>query len=607
MTAGALAAATIPVTKPFILTIGGRNVTALVPVGEEFPCRFSDVGEGSAGEMTFWLEDTTAAGTGYELRMGERVNLIDKRGANDRTLFGGHLVNAQIIKRNTAVGRLLQLTAVGHDQWLDWRIVPRFSTKADGSQATTIASDRVMVQTLISRFAGFLFAPDSTIDRTNASMEYVSVRDVTLREALTAVADTANGLLPEQSRHFFVDENRFLHYYRDGTVLPDAPYRIADGSYTRTVLATSGLVALWTLREASGTRAHESVSNRWGVFSGGYTRGVAGGIPNEPQMTATLLSTGFATVDSAAALHQGDTFSFECWFKRSSAGSIMQLWGADTTDLAIRFNSSDQLVIRKSGTSDVWTTNQSFGNLSNWHHLVCTKSGSTRAIYVDGQERNGSGTNATIVATATDLYIGAGFGGTNTFDGAMQHVALYSSAMSATTVLRHYNQGISITPEELTFELDATQGRESVYVNGGVADGTGWVDPGDGSNGISLNTAFGVDEPKRTESISRESSTTHPRRAAFGAAFLKANQDPVRGGNFVVLGYDGWQAGQLVYITDAAVFPNAPADGASFEIKQVDTDVLWGNGVLRYTVQYGKPIRSGARNIGRDQHKRRKR
>lgn len=587
MTAGALAAATTPAQKPFILTVGGRNVTPINPVGEDFACRFSEVGEGSASEMTFWLEDLT--GSAFLLRMGEAVWLVDRRGSYPRTLFGGHLVNAQMRRRDSAAGRLIQCTAVGHDIWLNWRTFPRWSSKEGG-----ITFDRRMVQQLVNRYAGFLYPPDATVQLTNNSMEPVTVSDSSMREALDRVAQTATYIAPENTRHYYVDNDRQVHYYKNTEDLA-APYRISDGSYVGDILATTGLVSLWTLSESTGAAAGDARVYAPGTLAGGYQRGLAAGVPNEPGMHATALNgaSGYMAA-SGADLHPGDTVSFECWYRRRTTGSTQTLWSGGASDLEVRFTASDLIAIVKQGVSIVWSTSAAFTDTSAWHHLVVTKSGSTRAIYVDGVVRNASGTNATIVAGSGTVNIGRVTTPGQYFAGSLQHVAIYSTALSAATVLAHHRQGLSLAPEDLVLELDAMSGREAVYVKGGTDSGTGWVVPGQG-NAISMRTAFGQDEPVRQEIIERKDSTGPGKRDAYGAAFLKQNSDPDIGGSFSIVGYDGWRVGQILAITDSALGLDAwPA-----EIKQIDTDVLWGNGVLKYTIQFGKPVRSGTRRVGR--------
>lgn len=602
MTAGALTLVTTVANTPFVLQVGGRNATGKHPVGDQYAPHISEVGDGSPSQMDFWIEDTDGT---FTVRIGDEVRLTDRRDSASDTLFGGHLVNVEMTRRDSGYGRMLHCTAVGYDAWLDWRIVGAYArwsskTKKANGQVTQISSDRTMVQHIINKFVGFLRAPDQTVQNTNTNMDVVVLDGVTARDGLDRIAETASTVSPEANRKFYVDRDGAVHYYQNYEGLT-APYRISDGSYTQTVLATSGLVALWEM-DGDGDVVIDQKGGRHAALSGGYQRGTEAGIANESLARSTFLdgSSGYATTPIAAALHPGDTFSFECWFRRGRTLAREHLWGGPSNDLAIVIDATNHLCITKYASADIWVTSGTFTDTSSWHHLVATKSGSTRVIYVDGTARSASGTNATIVADATNVTnIGADFFGGERFRGYLQHVALYNVALSAATVLSHYQQGASIVAENLRYELDGTDGREQVYIAGGNDAGSGWVRPGIG-NSVALRTAFGQDEHARQEIIERPDSKSVAKRNAYGAAFLKAHQDPKTGGSFTITGYGGWHVGQTVYITDGAY----GLSGEPFEISQVDVDVLFGSGTIRYDITYGKPLRSGVRRLRRRRNRR---
>ena len=608
MAAGALVALTVPASAPFVLNVGGRNVTGKAPLGPEFPWRISEVSDGSPSQMEFYIEDADST---FAIRLGDEVRFVDRRSSPDDTIFGGHLVNVEVTRRDAGYGRMLRCLAVGYDAYLDWRIVGangRWSskdTKPNGS-VTKISSDRTIVQQLVNKFAGFLRAPNQTVIQTNTNMDVITLDGLTLRDSLSRVAETATGTAPESTRHFYVDRDKAVHYYWNSETTPAgdpiaAPYRISDGSYTQTVLTTSGLIELWTFGD-TGPQVIGARNQRHAWMTGTYQRGLVGGIVNEPLTTATRFdgSTAYATTPSSAAMHPGDTFTFECWYKRERTGALEHLIGGDVADLSVRFDASDHIVLRKSTTSDVWTTTGTFEDTSSWHHLAVTKSGSSRAIYVDGVEKNASGTNATIVgATGSPYIIGASTTFGLAFRGQMQHVALYNVALSAATVRAHYRQGAALVAQSLRYELDAMDGREAVYVAGHNDAGSGWVRPGKG-NSIPIRTAFGTDEKERQEVILRPASKGKDKRDAYGAAFLRQNSDPKTGGSFTITGYGGWHVGQTVYITDSAL----GLSQEPFDITQVDVDVLMGSGTIRYDITYGQAIRSGVRRLRRQRNRR---
>ena len=134
-------------------------------------------------------------------------------------------------------------------------------------------------------------------------------------------------------------------------------------------------------------------------------------------------------------------------------------------------------------------------------------------------------------------------------------------------------------------------GRERVHVAGGNVNGSGNVS----NSGIPLRTAFGRDEPRREEVIERPDSLTANKRDGYGKAFLKLHNSPDTSGSCRVVGYDGWRVGQLVPVTSTALGLSA----YQMEIKQVDTDVGMGSGILSYDLQFNKKKWSGSRRIAR--------
>lgn len=588
MSAGALAAATTPTQKPFVIKVGGLDVTSIVPLGD-FPVHITETTDGAA-QLTFTIEDNDQRQFG----MGSLVEVLDKR-SGTRTLFGGHLVNMRHRRRSAGYGRLIDCTAIGLDAWLDWRTVISWSSR-NSKTGSLIQSDRVMVQQLVDKYGGRrVVAPDATVRATNTNMEKVIVKGATLREAIQRVADTATTSGDSTNRYFYVDVDGRLHYFLDQEN-DTAPYRIADGFYTRTVLETSGLAALWTMREGSGATAFETDSGYHGTLSGGYQRGVSGGLANEPQLTATLLngSSGYLSA-SGSGLHPGDTFTIEFWVKRAAVGSVQTVWSGGSGDVEVGFDASDRLVVYKEATGNHFVSDTSFTSTTDWYHVVVARSPGATSVYANGLSISGTTTSRTFVAAAGAINIGRRVSSTDRyFRGAVQHVAVYSSKLSAATATAHYQQGVSIWPEDLVLERDASDGREEVYVAGKNDAGTGWVRPGD-LPGVTLRSSFGRDEPPRWEIIEREDSTGPDKKRSYGGAFLKRHNDPQVSGSFSVTDFDGWRVGQRVYVTDAAL----GLDAYPIEIKQLETDLLLGNGTIRYDITLGRNRRTATRNLNR--------
>jgi hypothetical protein len=81
-----------------------------------------------------------------------------------------------------------------------------------------------------------------------------------------------------------------------------------------------------------------------------------------------------------------------------------------------------------------------------WYHLVGTYDGTTARFYVNGAEV-ASGASALPVPNPSQPFtVGGRYDGSFLFNGRVDEVAVYTSALSAADILAHYNNGISATP-----------------------------------------------------------------------------------------------------------------------------------------------------------------
>lgn len=591
---------TVAASAAFVLRVHSRVLTGQSPVneGEGVVETVITEAEGAPNQLVFTIEDTAAALT---FLGGEVVELVDRRSGSERILFGGHLVEWASEQRGSGQGRMLTCQASGYDAWLDWRVIPSFKSWTNkNGRVHQIETDRNMIQRLVEvAKATFIETPGSTVDQTDTTMPRMSFHDVTLREAIQRVADAAaDTLASPDPRSFYIDNALRLHYY-DGSEGLTAPYRIADGHYTRDVIEASGLVALWPMREATGAPAYDATAYANGTMTGGYTRNIVGLIPNEPHLAATTLngSTGYMSA-TGANLHPGDTFSVEYVVRRGSTGSAQTVWSGGTDDVEIGFDASDHLIVYKEGTGNHFVSDATYTSTTAALHVMVTRSPADTDVYVNGAAVAGTTTARTFTAGSGTINVGRRKSSTDRYlTGTVQHVAIYSTKKSAATALAHYQQSVSITPESLRVTRSAFEGREAVWVRGNKAAGTGWVRFAE-----LVNTRFGLaNHRERQEVIERDDSETSGQRTRYGRSWLRRNRDPDVAVSLVVVGFDGWRVGQALYVTSDA----NGLDAYAVEIKQLVTRVGWGNGKLTHEIDGGRLPRSGARIISRRTPRRR--
>ncbi len=157
------------------------------------------------------------------------------------------------------------------------------------------------------------------------------------------------------------------------------------------------------------------------------------------------------TPTNDSTFHPGDTFTVGCWFNLKGAG-------ADTGGIMITNQGSDltmfiaaatgKLTLRKSGASDVFTTNRTFLTpfTDGWQHaLIAKNAGTSVTCYINGVSVAGTTTNATMVAGGSAPTIGEGNASTNAFNGLLAHMAVWNRVLTAAEAAELYRAGVTAT------------------------------------------------------------------------------------------------------------------------------------------------------------------
>jgi hypothetical protein len=106
------------------------------------------------------------------------------------------------------------------------------------------------------------------------------------------------------------------------------------------------------------------------------------------------------------------------------------------------------------------------------YHVVGTYDGTTQRLYINGAQSVSAALTGAITANTNALYIGSWNGSSEFYRGTADEVAVYSTALTASQVLSHYNAGIAVTaalvhnaPDVHLVSIAATRG-SSVPVGG---------------------------------------------------------------------------------------------------------------------------------------------
>jgi len=200
----------------------------------------------------------------------------------------------------------------------------------------------------------------------------------------------------------------------------------------------------------------------------------------------------YLDISNASYLLNGaSTFSISLWYKsRGGDGAVI---GGGT------LGPSDAFFIRRiSDTQLSFQIQPSYflANVSNpdnqWHHLVATSTGDMESLYLNGDLIASANLQAMSSTVANNLSIGnAGYVPAYPFDGLIDEVAIFRSALSASDITAIYNNGV---PAELASYSPAGWWRMGDDNNGA---GSAITDLGSGGNDGTINGAtFSTDIPE---------------------------------------------------------------------------------------------------------------
>ena len=236
-----------------------------------------------------------------------------------------------------------------------------------------------------------------------------------------------------------------------------------NSAYRTAVLGTSGISDYWRLDDTGTSAVDSNGGNNNGTYVNGPTS-VAGLIAGETNNARTFDGSNDYVDLSATPFGSPSSFSAETWV-RTAATKASGGWHFLITDssaelsgnslslsdgFAVAIDSSNRVVFQVarnvifSTTRGTATTSVTLAP-NTIHHVAATYDGSTLRLYVDGvQAATASFGSGVTWSGSRDLRLGRpneSSAATYLLNGTLDETALYTSAMSAATVLAHYNAG----------------------------------------------------------------------------------------------------------------------------------------------------------------------
>ena len=139
-------------------------------------------------------------------------------------------------------------------------------------------------------------------------------------------------------------------------------------------------------------------------------------------------SDDYVAIPDNNSLDLANSYTLEAWIKPTSfsalAGIISKYQSPDANGFSLRLSGSSPYT----GIQfDEMTSSNGLFTADRWYHIAAVKNGSSRKLYVNGQEVNLSGTGTSTLVNTDSVKIGSDFNG-RFFNGAIDEVRIWSSA-----------------------------------------------------------------------------------------------------------------------------------------------------------------------------------
>lgn len=252
-------------------------------------------------------------------------------------------------------------------------------------------------------------------------------------------------------------DRRFDPRYTSGPYYPNVkPTRrlrirgAEDGLATSydAVVRSDAPVGYWRLGETSGTTAADSSGNgRNGTYAGGPTMAQTGALTGDVDTAVRFIPNDNVEIANNAAFNSWTAFTIECWMKKNSDVNFQQFilksLNSGTIDYQCLFDNTGKAFgsFRTGGVVKSSPTSNSALALNTWFHYALVYNGSTLALYINGvSQGTPTACTGTVDNNAGELNIG-GNDGVSWFDGWIDEVAVYNTALSADRIAAHYGAG----------------------------------------------------------------------------------------------------------------------------------------------------------------------
>jgi len=213
--------------------------------------------------------------------------------------------------------------------------------------------------------------------------------------------------------------------------------------YQPTVTGTAGLTGYWRFGDATGTTAAATTRIVTGTYGAGTTLNQPGLLVGDANKAVTLAGNAKVTFGDVFDFTARAPYSLQAWVKPTTvdttARRIFSKEESGGTGYYLISNSTRLQFARVVGTA-YDTMNGPKLTVGSTYHVVVTYDGTNQVMYLNGAQV-ALGTSTRSLANGAALFTGAKASGGGNWSGTIDEPAVYSSALSAATVLAHYRSG----------------------------------------------------------------------------------------------------------------------------------------------------------------------
>ena len=200
------------------------------------------------------------------------------------------------------------------------------------------------------------------------------------------------------------------------------------------------------------------------------------------------IDTGIASISSP--------FAVSMWINEDvlNSGIFFGNWNSTTADMYWQTTSDGRLRISIDGFSQQFFGTAGDVSINTWHHIAVTLSGGSYEVYLDGNSLGTSTTSVTTFSSGQNFMIGNSSKPSTPvpFDGKIDQVRIYNSALSSTDVTNIYNNEVQAnsgggSAAESSLTLTAGTAYNVTVGNGGTA---GYSNGGSRKGGNGGNSVF---------------------------------------------------------------------------------------------------------------------